>query len=84
MPYLTDIGPSEIVNIVGEVAMKTMELKTRLSLKNILYASDFSPVAENAARMHWSSRVATGVKCLRCMSARLRYMGWHRPNRGPF
>jgi nucleotide-binding universal stress UspA family protein len=27
----------------------TTELKTRISLKNILYASDFSPVAENAA-----------------------------------
>ena len=29
--------------------MKTTELRTRISLKNILYASDFSPVAENAA-----------------------------------
>lgn len=29
--------------------MKAMEAKTRISMQNILYATDFSPIAENAA-----------------------------------
>ena len=44
--------------------MKALETVTRISLKNILYTTDFSPTAEAAAPYAWELAKRCGAKVI--------------------
>jgi nucleotide-binding universal stress UspA family protein len=46
------------------VAVKALETVTRISLKNILYTTDFSPTAEAAAPYAWELAKRYGAKLI--------------------